>query len=113
MAIATAYFAADLAAMIDDLPHVAKFGSSAEFNCSATPLEQEETLMLAGNLDVKMLRIIHAADAFTVDSTFKSQARMQVKYPNPASFSNYEIVKISLSPDRVAYEVLLKADNRA
>jgi hypothetical protein len=112
MAIATAYFLADLNAMIDDLPHTAAWGAT-EFQCSATPLEQDETLMLAGNLSVQLVRIIFPSDSFTVDSTFKPQARMQLKFPNPASFSNYEIVKINLSPDRVGYEVVMKADNRA
>ena len=112
MAIATAYFLADLNAMIDDLPHTAKW-STIEVPCSATPLEQDETLMLAGNLSVQLVRIIFPTNAFTVDSTFKPQARMQLKYPKPAACSNYEIVKHNLSPDRVGYEVVLKADNRA
>jgi hypothetical protein len=51
--------------------------------------------------------------AFTVDATFKPQARLQLKFPTASTYTNYEIVSIHKSPDFVAYEVVLKADNRS
>ena len=112
MAITTSYFASDLVAMIDDLPVTAKFAST-EFSCSASELTTDETLILVGNVTSRVVRIIFRSTAFTVDSTFKPQARLQLKYPSPAAFSNYEIVSIALSPDFNGYEVTLKQDNRA
>ena len=110
-AIDTSYFAADLAAMVGDLPCVAKFDTT-EFNCSATQLEQTEVLMLTGNDSGFVIRIIFPVTAFTVTSAFKPQARLQLKFPVLTSFSNYEIVSIAKTPDAVAYDVVLKADNR-
>lgn len=112
MAIDTTVFAADLAAMIADLPTTAKFGSD-EFTCAASALSTEEMLILVGNDTKKGVRIIFPTTAFTVGATFKPQARLQLKYPTPAAFVNYEIVSISISPDVLAYEVILKADSRA
>lgn len=112
MAIDTTVFAADLAAMIADLPTVAKFGSDT-FNCAASELSQEETLILVGDVKRNGVRIIFPTSSFTVGATFKPQARLQLKYPTPAAFVNYEIVSIGIGPDLVGYEVVLKADNRA
>ena len=116
MAIDTQYFANDLDAMVADLPATARFpGNSGgtEFTCAATPLSVEETLLLSGNDTQKGLRIVFNASAFTVTAAFKPQARLQVKYPTPAAYVNYEIVNIQTSPDLISYEVTLKADNRA
>lgn len=112
MAIDTTVFAADLDAMIADLPTTAKFGND-EFTCAASPLDTEEMLILVGNDTKKGVRIVFPSDAFTVGATFKPQARLQLKFPTPSAFVNYEIVSIALSPDLVAYEVILKADGRA
>lgn len=111
-AIATSYFATDLAAMVADMPCAAKFGSD-EFTCSATQLEQTEILMLTGNDSGFVIRIIFPITAFTVTSTFKPQARLQLKFPVLTTFESYEIVSIAKSPDAVAYDVVLKADNRS
>ncbi len=112
MAITTSYWATDLAAMIADLPITAKFGST-EFTCAATELSSEEMLVLCGNVDRKGVRIVHSATAFTVGATFKAQARMMLKFPDAASYTNYEIVSVNKSPDLLSFEVVLKADNRA
>jgi hypothetical protein len=112
VAIDTTYFASDLAAMVADLPCAAKFGSD-EFNCAASELSAEEALVLCGDIPKKAIRVFFRSNAFTVGATFKAQARMQLKFPNVAAFSNYEIVSIATSPDSVGYEVILKADNRA
>ncbi len=112
MAIDTTYWATDLAGMIADLPTPAKFGSD-EFTCAATELSYEETLILCGNVKGNGVRITHAVDAFTVTGAYKPQARLQLKFPDAAAFSNYEIVSISKSPDLLSFETVLKADNRA
>ena len=112
MAIDTTYFASDLAAMVADLPCAAKFGST-EFNCAASELSAEETLVLCGDIPKKAIRIFFRSNAFTVTSAFKPQARLQLKFPDTSAYSNYEIVSISTSPDSVGYEVILKADNRS
>lgn len=111
MAIDTTVFATDLAGMVADLPTAAKFNATS-FNCSATELSQEETLILVGNTPKKAISIVFPISALS-DATFKPQARLQLKFPTPSAFVNYEIVSIETSQDLVAYEVLLKADNRA
>jgi hypothetical protein len=111
MAIDTSVFATDLAGMIADLPCVAKWGSTT-FNCAASELSTEESLILTGNNTINAIRIFFPVTAFTVDATFKPQARLQLKFPDTSAFTNYEIVTISKSPDAVAYEVILKNDNR-
>jgi hypothetical protein len=98
--------------MIADLPVTGKFGAT-EFSCAANELSQEEALVLCGDIPKRAVRIIFAADAFSVTSAFKPQARLQLKFPTPAAFVNYEIVTINLSPGFESYEVVLKADNRA
>jgi hypothetical protein len=98
--------------MIADLPIAAKFGVT-EFNCAATELSHEETLVLCGDIPRRAVRIVHAATAFTVDATYKPQARLSLKFPDPSAFTNYEIVSIAKAPDMLSYETVLKADNRA
>ncbi len=110
-AIDTTYWTADLAAMIADLPTAAKFGST-EFNCAASELTTEETLVLTGNTSGVAVRIIFPIGAFTVSATFKPQAHISLKFPDITAFTSYEIVSISKTPDSVAYEVVLMADNR-
>ncbi len=112
MAIDTTVWASDLAAMIADLPINAKFGS-ATFTCAASDLSTEETLILTGNDQTKAVRVIFPVTAFAVTSAFKPQARLMLKFPDAATFTNYEIVEIKKSSDLLAFEVLLKADNRA
>jgi hypothetical protein len=112
MAIDTTYWATDLDAMIADLPTAAKFGTT-EFTCAASELTTDEALMLCGNSGGANVRIVFPCDAFTVTSTFKPQARLQLKFPSATAYSNYEIVSIQLSPDLLAYEVVLKDDGRA
>ena len=111
MAIDTSFWASDLAAMIADLPVSAKFGA-ASFTCSATELSSEETLILVGNNTKRAVRVTFPVTSFTVDASFKPQARLQLKFPTPSAFSNYQIVDIKLAPDFTAYEVILKADNQ-
>ncbi len=112
MAIDLTFWQRDLDEMIDDLPVIAKFGSDT-FNGAATELSSEETLILCGDMPVKAVRVVFSADSFTVGATFKPQARFMLKFPDPSAFTNYEIVSINKSPDQLAYEVVLKADNRA
>lgn len=111
MAIDTTYFDSDLDAVIADLPCAAKFGST-EFNCSATGLEATETLLLCGNDSGNAVRVTFPVVAFTVSATFKPQARLQLKFPDTTTYANYEIVSITKTADAIAYEVVLKADNR-
>jgi hypothetical protein len=111
-AIDTSYFANDLAAMVGDMPCTAKFGST-EFTCAATQLEDSEVLMLTGNDTGSAIRLIFPITSFTVTAAFKPQARLQLKFPTLTAFTNYEIVTIAKSPDAVAYDVVLKADNRS
>lgn len=110
-AIDTSYFAADLAAIIADLPASARFGST-DITAAVSELSQGEVLMLTGNNMQRMLRVTFPISALS-DASFKPQARLKVKFPNPAVLTNYEIVEIKTSSDLVAYEVLLKSDNRA
>lgn len=112
MAIDTTHWATDLGYMIDDLPVVAKW-LTTEFNCAASELSQEETLVLCGSITKNAVRIVFAADAFTVTSAFKPQARMSLKFPDSSAYTTYEIVSISKAPDLLSFEVVLKADNRA
>ncbi len=111
MSIDTTVWATDLDAMISDLPCAAQFGN-ATFDCAASELTADETLMLVGNGTGVSCRVIFPITAFTATPTFKAQARFQLKFPNLAAFQNYEIVSIGYTPDSVAYEVILKADNR-
>jgi hypothetical protein len=114
--ITTSVWASDLSGMVADLPTTARFiatTAGTEFTCAATELSTEEMLVICGNDSVQGVRIVHAADAFTVTAAYKPQARINLKFPNPSTWSNYEIVSISLSPDLVAYETTLKADSRA
>lgn len=115
MAIDTSYWADDLDAMIADLPVTARFPASTGtvFTCSATELSQEENLILTGNDTVRAVRIVFPVVAFTATTAFKPQARLQLKYPVASTYENYEIVGINPSPDFIAYEVVLKSDNRA
>lgn len=115
MAIDTTVLAADLNAVIADMPKTARFpaATGTEFSCEATELTTEETLVLVGDVPKKAVRIIFPASAFTVTSAFKPQARLQLKFPDPANYTNYEIVSIMTTQDGIAYEVTLKADNRA
>ena len=112
MAIDTTVWATDLAAMITDLPTTAKFGTT-EFSCAASTLSSEETLVLTGNMGKDAVRITFPVSAFTATATFKPQARLQLKYPSAAAYTNYEIVSINSGPDGIAYEVVLKDDNRS
>jgi len=112
MAIDTTVLATDLAGMIADLPITAKFGST-EFTCAATELTSEETLLLCGNLDTRAVRVVFSTAAFTVTASFKPQGFISLKYPSASAWTSYEIVSISLAPDLVSYEVVLKDDNRA
>jgi hypothetical protein len=98
--------------MIADLPIAAKFGVT-EFNCAATELSHEETLVLCGDIPKRAVRIVHAVDAFTVDSTYKPQARLSLKFPSASAYTAYEVVSIAKAPDLLSYETVLKADNRA
>lgn len=114
MAIDTTQLATDLAGMIADLPCVAKFPATGgtEFNCAASELSTEETLVLTGNNTINAIRIFFPVSAFTVTSAFKPQARLPLKFPDTTAYTNYEIVSIAKSPDAIAWEVILKADNR-
>lgn len=112
MSINTTVLAADLAAMIDDLPTVAKFGGTT-FNCAATPLSQEQMLILTGNQDKRGVQICFPVSAISGESGFVVQARLQLKYPNPAAFTNYQIAAIEYSQDVVSYMVTLMQDNRS
>ncbi len=113
MAITTSYWQNDLDYMVADLPTAGKFGVT-EFSCAASELSYEETLVLCGDIPRKAVRIVFAADAFdTTAATFKPQARLQLKFPSPSTFANYEIVTIDRDPAGVGLEVVLKADNRA
>ncbi len=111
-AIDTTYFASDLAAVIADMPCVAKFGSTT-FNCAASGVTHDEALILVGNVSNDVVRIIFPITAFTVSATFKPQARLQLKFPDLTAFQNYAILSIDYTPDSVAYEVILQSDNRA
>lgn len=98
--------------MIADMPCVAKFGST-EFNCAASEMESNEVLLLVGNDSGVAVRIIFPITAFTVTSAFKPQAHISLKFPDLTAFTSYEIVSIGRTADSVAFEVILKADNRA
>jgi hypothetical protein len=117
MAITTSYWQNDLDQMVADLPTTGRFPGSVagtEFSCAASELSYEETLVLCGDVPKKAVRIVFAADAFDVTAAaFKPQARLQLKFPTPAAFVNYEIVSIQREPAGVGVEIVLKADNRS
>ena len=112
MALTTSYFAADLAAMIADIPTVAKFGAT-EFDCAVTPLDTSETLLLTGNNSNISVRAVFPVSAFTATTAFRAQGHLSLKYPVATSFTSYEIQSHQLSPDLISWEVVLQSDNRA
>lgn len=101
--------------MIADLPVTAKLGYSPAtvFTCSATELSSDETLVLTGNVTNKGITITFPVTAFTATAAFKPQARLSVQFPDPASYTNYEIISITKSQDAIAYIVVLSEDYRS
>lgn len=112
MSIPTSYFATDLANMIADIPATFTFGALS-FPCSVADLTQDQTLILAGNLDKRAIHVIFPASAIASASTpFISQNRVQVQRPGEAAPVNYQISTVELSPDNVSITTVLMQDNR-
>lgn len=109
--IAVSQFAADLAAVIADLPA----GATAAFingTCSVTlsELSVENMLVLAGNIDVRHYEII-----MSLSDTSRPPAvtdRVAITGQGEISPTNYEVVTWNKSPDAVAYRIIVKADHR-
>ena len=111
MAIQTSYFASDLAAIILDLPTVAKVGATT-FNVAASPLSQDQVLILTGNQDLAGVQITFLASSVSAEPAFALQGRLDLKYPNPTAFTHYHIKTIETSPDGLSYVAMLMQDNR-
>ena len=112
MAIDTSVFASDLVAMVTDLPAVVTFNSQV-FNCSATELGVEQTLLLVGNLTKYALSITFNRSSLSSGSIalLNPQAKITVKRPSDASAVKYEIVSVHPSADDIAFTCVLKYDH--
>jgi len=111
MAIDTSYFAKDLAGVIADLPTAVKYGT-AEFNASASQLSQDQILLLTGNQNKIGVLIVFPASSITGQVVPKEQGRVDLKFPDPATYTHYQIALVELSPDTLSYNLTLMQDNR-
>ena len=112
MAITTSYFAADLSAMIDDIPATFTLGALS-FSCSVTDLSQEQTLILTGTDAQEAVSIIFPVSAVASAATaLTPNIRVKVQRPGEAATRNYAIVSVQKSPDNVSYTLACKEDHR-
>lgn len=112
MAIPTSYFAADLAAMIDDIPATFTLGALS-FSCSVTDLSQEQTLILTGTDGNEAISCIFPVSSVASAATALSpNIRVKVLRPGESAARNYAIVRVQKSPDNVSYTLACKEDHR-
>lgn len=112
MAIATAYWAADLDGMIADLPATFTLGAMS-FDCSSTDLSQEQTLLLTGTDGLDAISVIFPVLAVTTAATaLVPNLRVKVQRPGEAASRNYAVVTVQKSPDNVSYTLICKDDHR-
>ena len=98
--------------MIDDIPALFTLGALS-FNCSATDLSQEQTLLLYGNNTDEVISVIFPVSAVVSSSTpLAPNIRVKVKRPGEAAARNYAIVGVEKSPDNVSYTLACKEDHR-
>lgn len=112
MAIATSYFADDLAAMIDDIPASFTLGALS-FNCSVTDLNQEQTLILTGLDSKDAISVIFPASAVVSAATaLAPNIRIGIQRPGEAAARNYAVVTVEKSIDNVSITLVCKQDHR-
>lgn len=112
MAISTSYFAADLSAMIDDIPATFTLGALS-FSCSVTDLSQEQTLILTGTDAQEAVSIIFPVSTVASAATaLTPNIRVKVQRPGESASRNYAIVSVQKSPDNVSYTLACKQDPR-
>lgn len=112
MGISTSYFAADLAAMIDDIPATFTLGALS-FSCSITDLSTEQTLILTGTDGQEAISVIFPVSSVVSSTTaLTPNIRVKVQRPGEAAARNYAIVSVQRSPDNVSYTLACKQDPR-
>lgn len=102
----------DLDYMIEDLSASATASTFITGTASVTvgELSNESTLVIAGNLDEKMLECF--IPVASCSSTPAVEARIAITGQGEGSATNYAIVTVGRSPDGVAFRLVLRADHR-
>jgi hypothetical protein len=112
MGISTSYFAADLAGMIDDIPATFVLGALS-FSCSATDLEDDQTLLMTGFDSKAAISVIFPVSAVATSATaLYPSLRIGVIRPGN-SVKNYQVNRINRSQDNVSYTLICMEDNRS
>lgn len=113
MAIATAYWAADLDGMISDLS-ATFYAGALTWSCSITDLDQSQTLLLTGVDGKDAISAIFPYLAASAAATYLvANGRVSILRPGHTNPRNYAVVTVEKSPDNVSYTLICKEDSRA
>ena len=109
--IDTSVFAADLAAMIADLPATATAAFlTASTQVSVSELSAEENLIITG--DLKKQTFACTLPLSACSAVPKAQNRIAITRPGESAPTNYQIWQVKFPADGIAYTLTLIQDVR-
>lgn len=108
MSIDTSVFGDDLDAVIADLAARASHQGQL-FDCAASELSEEQTLMLAGNMDDKLFECVFPVAAVPVAPTVNARIAITI---SPFTVKSYRVHGVRTSPDGIAYHLIIRDENR-
>jgi hypothetical protein len=111
MAIDTAQLAADLAAMIADMPSSCRY-SGRVFDVSASEWKRSESLTLAGNIEEIDFRVDIPAFRLIGLPELKTNSRLEIKRAGETAYSNYRVTDIAKASDGIGIVATVAADRR-
>lgn len=80
------------------------------FDCAVSELSEEQTLMLAGNLENKLFECIFPVAAVSAAPTVNARIAITI---SPFTTNNYRVNTVRTSPDGIAYHLIVSDDHRS
>jgi hypothetical protein len=106
--IDTSVFGDDLDAVIADLAaHASHQG--VLFDCAVSELSSDQQLMLAGNMEDKLLECVFPVAAVPAAPTVSARIAITI---SPFTSKNYMVKTVRTSQDGIAFHLIVQDDNR-